>query len=980
MTFPASRASVAVPRRSLQLPLWICLATAWSAQRSATAQTPALLRDVNTIPTVQASSNPSRFVAQGSRVFCAAAGAGTGQELWRLDVLGNSASLVADIQSGPVGSDPASLTLFAGALYFVADDGASGRELWRSDGTAAGTQLLLDIAPGAASAEPQELTVVGNELYFTAASPLGRELWLTDGTSAGTRLVADLVPGSGGASPQQLTAFGGALFFRANLPASGAELWRSDGTAAGTTLVQDLVPGSASSTPEHLRVVGSRLLFGAAGGLWRTDGTAPGTLQIGAVPPVAMQSTGTLAYYLGSASGQDVYVTDGTSSGTRLLGTVGYGAGTRATHLAVVGQRAVALVVAGPTQAWLWGCDSTSIAQLPVLCDTSAESMARLGPNLLFRPQSNQYEQLWQTDGTPGGTFPVVHSFYLLSGPTDLAEVPAAGGVVFSAVDGYGREPWFTNGTFGGTRRIADVAVPATGATQSSAPMDFVDAGGVGYFAATTGTRTTLWRTDGTTAGTRPVVANVAAQPNYSGELRAVGTRVFFLASGTVGTEIWVSDGSAVGTHRLQDPLHGPIGSNPSDLTVAGDRLYFVANAPQAALWCTDGTSQGTVRVTDPTTSGIQIAGAFGRGLVFSAFTTTFGHEPHFTNGTAASTVRLGDLTPGSGSSDLSTIAVIGQRAYFFSVATLFRTDGTPAGTQPFLPNLFPTMPPYAVGGRFYFALPDLVTFGSALWVTDGTVNGTQFVFSHLPSAMRPLGSIGDLFLYVATSGGRNALWRTDGTPAGTVPLGPLDVTEQLGTDDRYAWFAAEDAAGVELWRTDGTAAGTARYADLWPGPTSSQPRALALSSGRLLFSAAHPQAGREPWVLQLGATVQDIGYACPAASPSPRLAATSPVLGTTSTVSVHGGPQQGLGIVLLSFGTTGSFRLPGGRCDLFLDPALVVLGIAPLVGGTCSLPLGLPADPGFAGVALRTQALLLPQAAQASIEATQALALTLGL
>lgn len=454
----------------------------------------------------------------------------------------------------------------------------------------------------------------------------------------------------------------------------------------------------------------------------------------------------------------------------------------------------------------------------------------------------------------------------------------------------------------------------------------------------------------------------MAAQPNYFGELRAVGTRVFFLASGTVGTEVWVSDGSAVGTHRLQDPAARPDRQQPERPDRRRRSALLRRQRAQAALWCTDGTSQGTVRVTDPTTSGIQIAGAFGRGLVFSAFTTTFGHEPHFTNGTAASTVRLGDLTPGSGSSDLSTIAVIGQRAYFFSVATLFRTDGTPAGTQPFLPNLFPTMPPYAVGGRFYFALPDLVTFGSALWVTDGTVNGTQFVFSHLPSAMRPLGSIGDLFLYVATSGGRNALWRTDGTPAGTVPLGPLDVTEQLGTDDRYAWFAAEDAAGVELWRTDGTAAGTARYADLWPGPTSSQPRALALSSGRLLFSAAHPQAGREPWVLQLGATVQDIGYACP------RRVAVAAARRHEPGARHH---QHGLGARWSPAGPRHRaaelrhHRLvpaAGGRCDLFLDPALVVLGIAPLVGGTCSLPLGLPTDPGFAGVALRTQALLLPR------------------
>jgi ELWxxDGT repeat protein len=64
--------------------------------------------------------------------------------------------------------------------------------------------------------------------------------------------------------------------------------------------------------------------------------------------------------------------------------------------------------------------------------------------------------------------------------------------------------------------------------------------------------------------------------------------------------------------------------------------------------------------------------------------------------------------------------------------------------------------------------------------------------------------------------------------------------------------FAATDAQGTELWRTDGTPAGTVMVSDVYPGPLSSSPGLLVLVGldGPLVFAAEEPLAGREVWQL----------------------------------------------------------------------------------------------------------------------------------
>ncbi|HYO10666.1 MAG TPA: hypothetical protein VER17_17005, partial [Tepidisphaeraceae bacterium] len=91
---------------------------------------------------------------------------------------------------------------------------------------------------------------------------------------------------------------------------------------------------------------------------------------------------------------------------------------------------------------------------------------------------------------------------------------------------------------------------------------------------------TELWRSDGTAAGTS-MVADIVPGSGSSmpASLRAAAGALFFVATdATSGREIWRAGGGSGGgggggAARLKDVVAGSIGSNPSDLTVAGDAL-----------------------------------------------------------------------------------------------------------------------------------------------------------------------------------------------------------------------------------------------------------------------------------------------------------------------------------------------------------------------------------------------------------------------
>jgi ELWxxDGT repeat protein len=120
--------------------------------------------------------------------------------------------------------------------------------------------------------------------------------------------------------------------------------------------------------------------------------------------------------------------------------------------------------------------------------------------------------------------------------------------------------------------------------------------------------------------------------------------------------------------------------------------------------------------------------------------------------------------------------------------------------------------------------------------------------------------AMGSTVFFVADDGQHGQeLWKTDGTPGGTVLVkdirpGPVgSLPSYLAVIDGRLFFSANDGLhGAELWTSDGTAEGTVLLQDIVPGPGSSRPQAFVLSQRRVYFTADDGTHGRELWALPL--------------------------------------------------------------------------------------------------------------------------------
>ncbi len=274
----------------------------------------------------------------------------------------------------------------------------------------------------------------------------------------------------------------------------------------------------------------------------------------------------------------------------------------------------------------------------------------------------------------------------------------------------------------------------------------------------------------------------------------------------------------------------------PPVVTASGS-IYFAARDGNngSALWKTDGTPEGTLLVrqfTSGTGSGFILEGlaAVGDAVYFTVNDERLGGRLFKSDGTPEGTFQL--QQPGSGPLIRpGELTACNGRVFFRDPQGLWTLEGTPERPVLLAPVQFSPsaleQPPRRVvcaEGTLFFVDSPPNSYDTALWKSDGTPEGTV-----------PLASLGDVsdntqpLLY--TSGPRvflnargswwTTLWTSDGTPEGTGELGRFDPYGSPVTVHTAAggalYFSLRDYStwSLSLWKGESTGTGLEKLVDL---------------------------------------------------------------------------------------------------------------------------------------------------------------------
>lgn len=668
-----------------------------------------------------------------------------------------------------------------------------------------------------------------------------------------------------------------------------------------------------NSDPVLLGHVGSTYLFGgktsaSTAALYQTDFTPSGTIPIktfaGSGPLFTLHITNFLpdggrAYFAANetATGSDVWVTDGTANGTHIVA-----------DLPSPGQPQLIGLIG--TDLLFFQADENDVRQLFRTDGTAAgtralthltapqfptgEAVIANGKIYFAVSPGGPYNpDLWVSDGTPGGTHYVGDPVTLPSGIQAQSLTAFGNSVLFIATDNtYGTELRRLD-TATDTVTVLDLN-PGAGASGVMSDSHILAMNGFALFVGTTSNVEgfELYRTDGTLAGTSRVAdinpGTAGAFDSSRPWMAKVGNYALFFAQDAAhGMQIWGSDGTSANTAALTTSPPGN-GSGSVPIAVVGSHAYFgmslgtlLAGGSTEVLMATDGTPGGTHQVLldlvlDRDVPNVTLDGD--DSVVYFRATTTTPTNPVTTNGgiykyepATNRTTPLKTVLPWG--VPLSVAVDAGRLLFVNYDGALgmepWVSDGTAAGTT-LLKNVAPevvnnsSMPASLTdfNGKLWFLADDGV-HGQEPWQSDGTAAGTKLV-ADITGGKDSTGVQqqtmwnGNLYFFVS-DGLNSAFVRFDGTAAQTlavlwpppnIPQGSQSYCLRrnyvvLGSK---LYFSAMDAQGdVELWSTDGTPAGTSRVVDLLP-VSSSNPCGLTLFKNRIWFGATNSVGQSKLW------------------------------------------------------------------------------------------------------------------------------------
>ena len=728
-----------------------------------------------------------------------------GESLARTD--GTAAGTQAVKIIANINGSVSNLTVAGSKIFFTMN--ATG-PLWVSDGTSNGTQLMSSVVPSIASLQVQSMLSLNNKLYILATNSMEQfkyDLIVTDGTAAGTTVLKSAFTG------RTLFYAGSTVLF--DVDDGNGGIWSTDGTIAGTQLMLSNVGidtsvsssttayfigrnptnetlystnGTAAGTTPIKTGLGSPrdgmgilpngvALYIAQQGttytLYRSDGTSGGTsalLALDTPNSATLQVTdvGNVGIFAGSDSthGQVLWKSDGTIAGTTVLPINNYAAA-NPVHFISDGTTALFGAADGVHGNELWKTNGTAAGTSLVLdinTDSDSSSPSAFTPvngKVWFSATSNTGIQPYVTDGTPGGTTPVSIGSASVASITNFLGLGANVFFTSSPTDNGGPSLWVSNGSTASVIQSSSTTFFAVGSS-----VAFNNA--VYFVGESTSFVNSLWKSNGTTAGTTVVSSGITA--DILTPLAVVGSTLFM--GGTVGS---AENVYAVSTSNVVTPLttfttqHAPL----QHATVANGKLYFVYNdGTNVQLWQSNGTAAGTSMVKQLTTgnpSFVTINVTTSNNTIYIATTdpaNTQNTELFKSDGTAAGTVLIKNLAKTTITPSDSFLGVNGNlffTADFITNGAInypFFSDGTSANTIILMsPQAYGS--PYAssmaaAGGEVYFRAFSS-GYGFRLWKTDGTTEGTTLAQDidpgHNLSQPNNLAQIGGILYFAADDG-----------------------------------------------------------------------------------------------------------------------------------------------------------------------------------------------------------------------------------
>jgi ELWxxDGT repeat protein len=501
---------------------------------------------------------------------------------------------------------------FGGYWYFLSSDQEHGQALWRTDGSSEGTAMFLDISPKLDNSELVPMFPGSSRMLFNADDGShGSEPWISDGTVAGTHLLHDCnTSRSNDSNPSLVGTAGNSVFFtavgRTDVSGGGIrDLWKSNGTVSNATMVAPLDNEAIDSFLSS----GSHVFYvrrGITSQLYSVDENVPVALANMPVEAARIVAFGSGVAFVGAPSQTQraLDVTDGTAAGTTAVTTAG---------ISPVGPLAatpghVYFFTKAASGATLWRSNGTAagtatVTTLAGLDPVALGPITTIGERVFF--YSSASRQLWCSDGTESGTTVVA----TLAGISNLWNVA---GSLFALA---GNNLWKSDGGDATpmlvSSRIASPA-PVAGASVTFA--------GVLYWYTSESGFSQLWRSDGTTMGTYPIVHFLS--PNtIPARLGYANNQLFFAGYDKSNSyQMWTSNGLRSGTHALvAQPYYT---TPPQGFLTAGSKVFFPGTFDYAGeeLWAYDASA--TVATPTPPTVTVTLSSSSAAGLTVQGTAT----------------------------------------------------------------------------------------------------------------------------------------------------------------------------------------------------------------------------------------------------------------------------------------------------------------------------------------------------------------------